>query len=116
MQDGSQDVDIAKSTIYSRFSITGKEISAFVVDRDFQWSEIASLSSASLLSGGVSQDTDTDVDKSRFNGILPVLDPCGMSLVLDQVQLKCLRYLDFLHIILQTYACLSAVPRTWALQ
>jgi len=93
MQDGNQDVDIAKSTMYSRFSITGKEISAFVVDRDFHWSEIASLSSASQLSGGVSPDTDTDVENSRYNGILPVLDPCGMSLVLDQVLYKCLWYL-----------------------
>lgn len=62
-QDGNQDVDIAKSTMYSRFSITGKEISEFVVDRDFQWSEIAPLSSASLLSGGVSPNIDTDVEK-----------------------------------------------------
>lgn len=116
MQDGHQDVDVTKSTMYSRFSITGKEISAFVVDRDFQWSEIAALSSASLLSGGVSQDTDSDVEKSRYNGILPVLDPCGMSLVLDQVLLKCLRYLDSLHTLLQTYACQSAVTRTLALQ
>lgn len=111
MQDGNQDVDIAKSTMYSRFSITGKEISAFVVDRDFNWSEIASLSSASLLFGGVSQDTDTDVDKSRFNGILPVLDPCGMSLVLDQVLFP---VLGLPSRTLAAYA-LSAVPRALAL-
>lgn len=81
-------MDIANSSMYSRFSITGKEISAFVVDRDFQWSEIAALSSASLPSGGVAQDTDSDVEKTTYNGILPVLDPCGMSLILDQVLMK----------------------------
>jgi hypothetical protein len=38
-------VDITKADLYSRFSFTGKEISAFVVHRDFEWPEIASLSS-----------------------------------------------------------------------
>lgn len=78
-------MDIANSSMYSRFSINGKEISAFVVDRDFQWSEIAALSSQS---GRVTQDTDSDVEKSTYNGILPVLDPCGMSLILDQVLIQ----------------------------
>lgn len=80
-------MDITKADLYSRFSITGKEISAFVVDRDFEWSEIASLSSAPLVSGEASQETG--VEESRSGGvILPVLDPCGMTLVLDQVLLK----------------------------
>ncbi|KAG0559465.1 hypothetical protein KC19_10G107200 [Ceratodon purpureus] len=86
--DNNRDVDVAKSDMYSRFSISGKEISAFVVDRDFEWSEVASLSSASPLSGDMSQDAETDVYKSRHSGILPVLDPCGMSLVLDQIRVQ----------------------------
>lgn len=87
LQDGSRDADITKADLYSRFSITGKEISAFVVDRDFDWSEIASLSSGSLRSGDASQETE--IGKSRSVGvILPVLDPCGMTLVLDQVLLN----------------------------
>lgn len=73
-----------KADLYSRFSITGKEISAYVVDRDFHWSEISSLSSASLSSGETSPETEGEEPKSS-GVILPVLDPCGMSLVLDQV-------------------------------
>jgi hypothetical protein len=99
MQGSNRDSDIAKSDLYSRFSITGKEIAAFVVDRDFEWSEVASLSTASLLSGDMSQDADSDVNKSRPTGILPVLDPCGMSLVLDQVLLE---YLNCLYLPLYT--------------
>ena len=82
-------MDITKADLYSRFSITGKEISAFVVDREFDWSGMSSLSSASLVSGDASEESE--VEKSRSCGvILPVLDPCGMTLVLDQVLSKML--------------------------
>ncbi|KAG0568137.1 hypothetical protein KC19_7G189300 [Ceratodon purpureus] len=85
--DGGRDADNTKADLYSRFSITGKEISAFVVDRDFDWSEIASLSSGLLRSGGAYQETVTE--KLRSGGVvLPVLDPCGMTLVLDQIRVQ----------------------------
>ncbi|XP_024384462.1 uncharacterized protein [Physcomitrium patens] len=85
--DASRDADVLKADLYSRFSITGKEISAYVVDRDFHWSEISSLSSASLSSGETSPETEGEEPKSS-GVILPVLDPCGMSLVLDQIRVQ----------------------------
>lgn len=88
-QDAHRDADGAKPDLYSRFSITGKEISAFVVDRDFHWFEIPSLASMSSQACEVSHDYDSDSGQSKFGGvILPVLDRCGMSLVLDQVPLR----------------------------
>lgn len=61
-----------------------------MVDRDFHWSEIPSLSSVSSQACEVSHDDDSDSGHSKFGGvILPVLDRCGMSLVLDQVPLRC---------------------------
>lgn len=85
-QDAPRDAGVTKADIYSRFLITGSEISAFVVDREFHWSEIPSLSLASSQAGNVSQDSDDDFGQSDPGGlVLPVLDRCGMSLVVDQV-------------------------------
>lgn len=80
---------MTNADLYIRISSTEKEMLAFVAERDFDWIEVASLSSASLLSGEAFQETDVEKPKSG-EGILPVLDPCGMTVVLDRVLLKML--------------------------
>ncbi len=85
-QDALLDTNMSRPDIYSRFFITGKEISAFLVDGKLQWSDIPSLSSPSFRGCVVGHDSAADSVQSNHRGtVLPVLDRCGMSLVLDQV-------------------------------
>ncbi len=85
-QDALLDTNMSRADIYSRFFITGKEISAFLVDGKLQWSDIPSLSSPSFRGCVVGHDLAADSVQSNHGGtVLPVLDRCGMSLVLDQV-------------------------------
>jgi len=54
---------------------------AFMVERDFDWSDIAFSSSATLVSGEAPQETEVE-NSTSCGVILPILDSCGMTLAL----------------------------------
>ncbi|PTQ34792.1 hypothetical protein MARPO_0076s0036 [Marchantia polymorpha] len=80
--------DIEKTGLYSRFYISGSDISAFLVDGAFDWSELppANSPAPTIQELKSSKSVDSPVMPGRL--ILPVLDRCGMSVVLDQIQVQ----------------------------
>lgn len=70
--------DVNDRVLYTRFHIAVSDISAFLADGPFEWSEAP----CDLIG-----DVDMEFDHSGGQGrqIFPVLDRCGMSVVLDQV-------------------------------
>ncbi|CAM6102066.1 unnamed protein product [Calypogeia fissa] len=80
-----EELELEKNGLYSRFRISGSDISAFMVDGAFEWSELPT-GKISTDEGGIGS-SESPADKST-RLILPVLDRCGMSVVLDQIRVQ----------------------------
>ena len=80
MQDDYERESSKELDMYLQFDLVLSDISAFLVDGDYHWSENSNKSSASTHKSGAS--------------FLPVVDKCGVILKLQQVSLSIL-YLVF---------------------
>ncbi|KAL2613699.1 hypothetical protein R1flu_025391 [Riccia fluitans] len=83
-----EDHDIERPGLYSRFYISGSDISAFLVDGPFDWSELPPANNTVSLMQGLESPESADSHLKPGRLILPVLDRCGMSVVLDQIQVQ----------------------------
>lgn len=68
MQDDGNEESAMEMRMYMQFNLVLSDVSAFLIDGDYIWSEIPS-------------------DHSSGGMLLPVIDKCGVSLHLQQVGL-----------------------------
>ncbi|XP_024542530.1 uncharacterized protein LOC9648284 isoform X1 [Selaginella moellendorffii] len=74
---GNDDVEFPKRSRYSKLHVSGRDISAFFVDGDFEWAHFPALA--------------TDAGDNAYS-IFPVLDRCGMSIMLHMAQYEDLNW------------------------
>lgn len=68
MQDGRQ-LESAEEKLYLRFDLVLSDVSAFLFDGDYHWSQISMTKSV-----------------HSTNSFLPIIDKCGVILQLQQVK------------------------------
>ncbi|KAL3679175.1 hypothetical protein R1sor_022131 [Riccia sorocarpa] len=81
-----EDHDMERTGLYSRFYISGSDISAFLVDGAVDWSELPPAQYTASPVKGLESAESPEILLKSGRLILPVLDRCGMSVVLDQIQ------------------------------
>ncbi|XP_059076567.1 uncharacterized protein LOC131042467 isoform X2 [Cryptomeria japonica] len=83
---GKEDeVDFQRASLYSRFYISGRDISAFFADGNFDW---ANLTQPSLDSAYIMDKHDENLIAKQPSKLFPILDKCGTSVVIDQIKLQ----------------------------
>ncbi|XP_058190168.1 uncharacterized protein LOC131307586 isoform X5 [Rhododendron vialii] len=72
-QDDSESSSADDMNLYLQFDLILSDVSAFLVDGDYSWSQTSSISSA-------------DSNKFKVVSFLPVIDKCGVILKLQQIR------------------------------
>lgn len=72
VQDDAEFASPDERNIYSQFDLVLRDVSAFLVDGDYHWSEAFS-------------DRNDIVSNHNFISLLPVVDKCGVFVKLQQV-------------------------------
>ncbi|KAH9312824.1 hypothetical protein KI387_027859, partial [Taxus chinensis] len=86
LSTGNEDeADFQKASLYSRFYISGRDISAFFMDDLFDW---ADLPLSHLDSTYIMDKHEEYLTAKHLSKYFPILDKCGMSVVIDQIKLQ----------------------------
>ncbi|KAJ7520814.1 hypothetical protein O6H91_19G024000 [Diphasiastrum complanatum] len=79
---------INMESLYSRLHISGSDISAFFVDGGFDWSKYSCLASPMFQLHGADPLDGAYQVGSATCAVFPILDRCGMHVILDQTRVQ----------------------------
>eukprot|EP01018_Ginkgo_biloba_P025446 Gb_15429 [translate_table: standard] len=83
------ETDPQKRSLYSRIYISGRDIAAFFMDGVFDW---ADFTHANLESAYIMSEPESVSLAKKPSMLFPILDKCGMSVVIDQIKLQHPKY------------------------